>query len=111
MNLKMVLENMIEEEISSFERTGNKLRLKSLRKRRITYTIIFGIILVVLVAMDHLLLAFIDMIIYYILMYNKANNVSVLKKLAERSPDTPIGEIIKGDMIIWQAAGVKKDQF
>lgn len=97
MILKKMLNDMIEEEIQKIEQTGKKVRLKSVSSKKILYTVIFGTILLFLLALGQLFLALIDLVIYFILLY-RTNNVSVIIKLAKKSPNTPIGNIIRGEM-------------
>ena len=97
MEFKKLMRNLIEEEIANIEREGKKVKLKTLRKKRIKYTLIFGLIFLLMLASGLVPVAFIDLVVYFIFMYN-ANNVSVITKLAKKSPDTPISEIVKGDM-------------
>ena len=97
MNIKTMMNNLIEEEISKLEQSGEKVKFKTLAKKRILYTLIFGAIFVVFMTIQNLGLAFVDMIVYFVFMY-RTNNVSVITALAKKSPDTPISNIIKGDM-------------
>ena len=97
MDFKTLISNIIEEEISALERDGENVRLKTLIKKRILYTVICGALFLLFTAATVLVPAFIVMIVYFVLMY-RANNVSVITALAKKSPDTPIAEIIKGDM-------------
>lgn len=97
MDVKTMLNNLIDEEFTKIEQAGEKIKLKSLAKKRILYTLIFGAIFVVFTAIHNLEWAFIDMIVYFLFMY-RTNNVSVITALAKKSPDTPISDIIKGDM-------------
>ena len=97
MNFKTMMGNLIEEEIAKIEQNGEKVKLKTLVKKRIVYTLILGAIFAALIVANNLFLAFVDLVIYFILMYN-TNNVSVITKLAKQAPDTPISDIIRGDM-------------
>ena len=98
MYFKKILDELIEEEISLIEQAGEKVKLKTLFKRRVLYTMIFGAIFAVLIIKNSLFLAFVDLVIYFIVLYNKANNASVITALAKKSPDSPIADVIKGDM-------------
>ena len=97
MNVKIMMNDLIEEEISKFEQSGYKVRMKTLTKKRVLYTLIFGAIFAVFMAIPSFSLAFVDMVLYFVFMYN-TNNVSVITDLAKKSPDTPISDIIKGEM-------------
>ena len=97
MYVKTIMNNLIEEEIEKIEQNGEKVKLKTIINKRINYTLWLGAIFAVLLVANKLFLAFIDLVIYFVLLYN-TNNVSVITKLSKKSPDTPISEIIKGDM-------------
>lgn len=97
MNFKTMMGNLIEEEIAKIEQNGEKVKLKTLVKKRIIYTLIFGVIFAALLVENNLFLAFIDLVVYFALMYN-TNNVSIITKLAKQAPDTPVSDIIRGDM-------------
>lgn len=97
MNFKTMMSELIEEEISKIEQNGEKVKLKTLLKKRIIYTLIFGAIFAVLLVVNNILLAFVDLVIYFTMLY-KTNNVSIITNLAKQSPDTPVADIIRGDM-------------
>lgn len=97
MSVKKIMSNIIEEEISKLEQSGEKVRFKTVKKKRIIYTVVFGAFFVLFMIAELLPLAFIDMLIYFIMMYN-ANNARVITKLAKKSPDTLITDIIKGEI-------------
>ena len=97
MDFKTMMSELIEEEITKIEQNGEKVKLKTLLKKRIIYTLIFGAIFAVLLVVNNILLAFVDLVIYFIMLY-KTNNVSIITNLAKQSPDTPVADIIKGDM-------------
>ena len=94
---KNVMAKLIEEEIANIEQSGEKVRLKTLSRKRLVYTLIFGGIFLLCIGAGQLALAFITMIFYYTMLY-RATNVSVITKLAKKSPDTYIEDIIRGDM-------------
>lgn len=81
MNFKTMMSELIEEEISKIEQNGEKVKLKTLLKKRIIYTLIFGVIFTVLLVINNLPLAFVDLVIYFIMLY-KTNNVSIITNLA-----------------------------
>ena len=97
MNFKTLMSELIEEEISKIEQNGEKVKLKTLLKKRIIYTLIFGVIFAVLLVINNIPLAFVDLVIYFIMLY-KTNNVSIITNLAKQSPDKPVADIIRGDM-------------
>ena len=97
MDFKTMMSNMIEEEIKKIQQNGERVKLKTLLKKRIVYTLIFGVIFAVLIVVNNLLLAFVDLVIYFIMLY-QTNNESIITKLAKQSPDTPISDISRGDM-------------
>ena len=97
MDFKTMMSNLIEEEITKIQQNGERVKLKTLLKKRIVYTLIFGVIFAVLIVVNNLLLAFVDLVIYFIMLY-QTNNESIITKLAKQSPDTPISDIIRGDM-------------
>lgn len=97
MVLKKMMSELIEEEITQIEQNGEKVRLKTLLKIRVLYTLICGVIFALFLVFNNLFLAFVALVVYFVLLYFK-DNVSVVTKLAQKSPDTPISEIIKGDM-------------
>lgn len=97
MDVKTMMNNLIEEEISKLEQSGEKVRFKTLTKKWISYTLVFGTIFLLFMTMQNFVLAFVDMIVYFVFMY-RTNNVTVITSLARKSPDTPIVDIIRGDM-------------
>ena len=97
MNFTTMLGELIEEEISKIEQNGVKVKLKTLLRKRIIYTLFFGGLFAILLVAGNYLLAFVNLAVYFIVLYN-LNNVSVISVLAKRSPDKPIADIIRGDM-------------
>lgn len=96
MRFAKFMDGIIEEEIMRIEQTGERIRLKTLLKFRVLYTLVFGVIFLILMLGELMGSAFFVMVIYYILLY-QTNNTSVIRYLAKKSPDTPISEIIEGD--------------
>ena len=97
MNFKTLMKQTIEEEIAKIESSGEKVRLKTLASKRILYTMISAVVFSIGLAAEMISISFCTLIVYFILLYN-TNNVSVLTKMAEKSPDTPIENIIRSDM-------------
>ena len=97
MNFKAILNNMIEEEFSKIEKEGKRVKLKTVTRKRVKYTLFSGLLFLMFLIVKAELFAFIDLIVYFILMYN-ANNLSVIAALSKKSPNTPVSDIIKGDM-------------
>ncbi|MBQ7400067.1 MAG: hypothetical protein IJW06_06395 [Clostridia bacterium] len=97
MNLKTIMYELIEEEISNIEQGGEKVRLRILYIKRIAYTIIFGILFAGFLVLNAWTWAFIDLLIYFILLYN-TNNVREITKIAKKFPDTNISHLIRMEM-------------
>jgi len=96
-----LLNKAISEEINSIEQSGVKVKLKSIRNKRIIYAMICGFpALVQALASIYFSLIFIALYIcIYISTCRKTSNIEVIAKLAKKHRDTPIDEIIRGEMI------------
>jgi len=97
METKKLLNELIENEFEKLEKDGVKIRLKRKTTNAINYTVICAIIFLLTVIGGAFPLALIDLIIYFVLMYNN-NNTNVIAKLAKKFPDKPILDIIKGEI-------------
>lgn len=85
MTVKEILTPVIKQEFAKYERHGYKIKLKSVTTKRIKYT--------VLCALGAILCWPIALIVYIVLM-RKTNNIDTIISVAEKSPDTPIEQII-----------------
>lgn len=92
MTVNDVLTPVIKQEFEEYERNGYKIKLKSVFKRRVKYSIICGIFA---------LLGFINpgfliyaAIVYTVLMLKTRDNVKVIISLAKKEPDKAIKQII-----------------
>ncbi len=95
--LKKLMSELIEEETSKIEQNGDKVKLKTLLKKRVIYTLIFGVLFLLLVNANFLFLAFIALVVYFVIMYN-LNDTSVIIGLAKKYPNKLISDVIKEDM-------------
>lgn len=95
--VKKIIKDVIEEEISNLEESGVKVKLRTLCRKRTIVTAVLGVIFAGLIVLDLLGPAFAILILYFIILYHM-NNASVITGLARNSPDTPIADIIRGDL-------------
>lgn len=91
------INEIIEKNFSKIERRGERIRLRTVIRLRVLYTIVCGIIFVILNFLENFSAAFYVMLIYFVLMY-RANNVNIIRLLARKNPKMPILKIIEGDM-------------
>lgn len=99
MNADTMLNQIITEELSKIEQSGEKVKLKSIRKKRIIAGSILGFFALSYLTMAETWILSVICIAIYIFMFINCNKVKSIAKLAKKMPDTPIDEIIKGDMI------------
>lgn len=91
MTVKEILTPVIMQEFEKYERNGQKIKLKTIAKKRTKYSIICGII--ALLGFVHPVY-FISVPIYVILMLRTRNVVDVILSLAKDNPNKPIDRII-----------------
>ncbi len=91
MTVNDILLPVINEELEKYESGGKNIKLKTAGKRRIKYTIICGLI-VVLGFWNPL--CYIAIPVYIILMVKTKNKSNVILSLARKSPNKPIDQII-----------------
>lgn len=91
MTVKDILTPVITQEFEKYERHGYKIKLKSISKRRVKYSIICGII--ALLGFAHpVYLAVIP--VYIILMMKTRDNIGAILSKAKKSPDKSIEQIV-----------------
>lgn len=98
MNATTLLNQIITEELNKIEQSGEKVRLKSIRKKRIISALILGALALLYFAAEIFILSIICIAIFIFINVN-TDKVKTIAKLAQKMPDTPIDEIIRGDMI------------
>lgn len=99
MNATTLLNQIITEELSKIEQNGEKVKLKSIRKKRIVSAIILGILVLIWLSSPKTVIPSVICIGIVILINVNTDRVKTIAKLAQKMPDTPIDEIIRGDMI------------
>ena len=90
MTVNEILTPIINEEFQKYQNNGYKIKLRCVRKKRITYT--------VCCALGALLAWPVALTVYIILMCN-LNNVKAILAQAKSRPDVPVDVIIAGEMI------------
>jgi hypothetical protein len=99
MNATTLLNQIITEELSKIEQNGEKVKLKSVRKKRITSAIILGILALIWFSSPETIILSVICIGIFIFINVNTDKVKTIAKLAQKMPDTPIDEIIRGEMI------------
>lgn len=94
MDVNVILTQMINEEFAKIEKNGEKVVLKSRKKY---YWVCAGAILGFLVLTAIIPFAFIGSIVFAVKMA-KNSNIDTVIRLAKKSPNTPIEDIIREDM-------------
>lgn len=89
MSAEEILKPIIEQEFEKYERNGEKIKLPSMTKTRIKYTVwcVLGA-----------WLSFPIALIVYIVLMIRTNKVNTILRLAKKSPDKPIDQIISEEM-------------
>lgn len=90
MTVKEILTPMINQELQKYQYNGNKVKLKSVTKYRLLYTLFCGL--------GAILFWPIALIVYICLM-SGTDNVNIILKLAKKYPDTPVDQIIAQEVI------------
>jgi len=98
MNATTLLYQIITEELNKIEQGGEKVKLKTIRKKRIISAIFFGAFALLYFAAEALIISIACIAIFIFINVN-TDKVKTIAKLAQKMPDTPIDEIIRGDMI------------
>lgn len=91
MTAKEILTPVINQEFQKYQNNGYKIKLKSATKNRIKYTIFC--------ALGALICWPIALIVYIILMCS-TNKINTIVKLAKKTPDMPIDQIIAQEIKI-----------
>ena len=99
MNATTLLNQIITEELNKIEQSGEKVKLKSIRKFRIIAGIILGFFALIYLSMPETWIISVICIAVYAFMFFNCDKVKTIARLAKKMPDTPIDEIIRGDMI------------
>lgn len=94
MEAEIMLHRIIKEELQKIEQDGKKLKFKSVRKRKLKacLLVLIGVLCI---------LMFIVSIVCFVLAWKlfKETTEQTLAKLIKKMPNTPIDEIIRGDLI------------
>ena len=91
MTVEEILTPTITEELEKYECNGSKIRLKTVKNRRIWYSIICGVIALCGFVFPAF---FISVPVYIILMLKTKNNIKVILSLAKKNPNKPVDQII-----------------
>ena len=91
MTAEAILLPIINAELEKYRQNGKKIKLKTIEKRTVTYTIIFGIL--ALCGFAHPIY-FAAIPIYIILMMRNRKPELVILSLAKKYPNKPVDQII-----------------
>ena len=98
MYVEQILTPIIEEEFKKYESDIRKIKLKTARKRLVTYTLVYAALILFSLVINWLFLTFLSVfpgvIIYISLMLTTKNKVKVILSLAKSQPNKPIDQII-----------------
>ena len=100
---KELLRKLINYEFDKIRQCGDKIRIKSVTRKR-TFSTVFALLLIVLYLLGSSTVEDIVFGLSFILaiwaaVFFSSTNEKRIAKLAMKNPDTPVSEIIKGKMI------------
>lgn len=97
MTAEVILTPLITHELQKYEATGKKVKLKSIVKKRVKYSVICGIITLLGFFFPPFFLA---ALVYIFLMAKTNNKVAIIMDLAKKSPDKPIAQIVAEEIAL-----------
>ena len=98
MNDRTLLNKIISEELEKIEQNGEKVSLSTHRRVR-AINLIICVLFAIIFANPQTVFISILFILIGIFRFFMISKVSIIAKLAKKMPDTPIDEIIRGDML------------
>lgn len=99
MDPKNLLRMIIREELNKIEANGEKVRLKSIYKRKFILTIALVLIALTCLREPKMMITPVVCVLAYWFIFRKYDPVESIAKQACEKPDTLIEDIIKGDLI------------